>query len=89
MAYFDQAQLSNDGDFYQRVSACAQNEIDLGGVHPTKWAGDHIWSIAAAPGFADAYASAILNGVPEPGRDPSVISDGQILAAVSAEPATT
>lgn len=84
MAYFDQAMLSNDGDFFQRVAACAQNEINLGATHPTKWASDHIWEIAAAPGFADAYATAVLNGVEQPGRDPSVISDEQILAAVVA-----
>jgi hypothetical protein len=84
MAYFDQAMLSNDGDFFQRVAACAQNEIDLGETHPTKWAGDHIWQVAAAPGFADAYATAVLNDVEQPGRDPSVISDNQILAAVVA-----
>lgn len=84
MAYFDQAMLSNDGDFFQRVSACAQNEIDLKGEHPTNWASDHIWAIAAAPGFADAYATAVLNGIEQPGRDPSVISDAQILSAVVA-----
>lgn len=31
-----------------------------------------------------AYESALLNEVPEPGKDPSVITDNQILAAVQA-----
>lgn len=85
MAYFDQAQLSRDGDFAQRIAAAAQLEIeDLGDQHPMDWAAEHQWQVAAAPGFADAYASAVAGGVPNPGRDPSVISDAQILAAMQA-----
>jgi hypothetical protein len=45
--------------------------------------------MAAAPGFADAYASAVAGGVPAPGRDPSVISDAQILSAIQALPPDT
>lgn len=87
MALFDQAQLSNDGDFFQRVAASAQNDVDLAGGLPTRWAADHVWAIAAAPGFAAAYSTAILNGVENPGRDTAVISDAQITAAVAAEAA--
>lgn len=81
---FDQALLSTDGDFFQRVAAGAQNELDLGDTQPTTWAGLHIWAVAAAPGFADAYASAVVSGVENPGRDPAVITDEQITAAVVA-----
>lgn len=84
MAYIDQAALSNDADFQQRIAACAAVEIDLGSTHPLTWAIMHQWEFAAAPGFADAYASAIAAEVPRPGADPSVISDAQILAAVQA-----
>lgn len=87
MAYFDQALLSKDQDFIERVGACAAVEIDMGGtMQPLAWASDHVWEIAAAPGFADAYASAIAANVPNPGRDPAVISDAQILSAVQALP---
>lgn len=82
MAYFDQAALSNDADFQQRIAACAAVEIDLNGLHPLGWASQNQWTIAAAPGFADAYASAVAGDVPRPGADPSVISDAQILSAV-------
>lgn len=86
MAYSDQALLSQDYDFTMRVAACAAVEIELAGEQPTTWAVNHVWIVAAAPGFADAYASAIAGNVERPGNDPSVISDEQILAAVQALP---
>jgi hypothetical protein len=82
MAYFDQATLSRDGDFMLRLAACAAVEITLGDAQPLDWAAEHQWQVAASPGFADAYASAVANGVERPGQDPSVISDAQILSAV-------
>ena len=83
MSYFDQSTLARDGDFNQRIAACVSNELP--DVYPPEWAAAHQWQIAAAPGFADAYASAIAGDVPNPGRDPAVISDAQILSAVQAE----
>lgn len=86
MSYMDQAMLSRDGDFNSRLAACASVEIDLGNQDPISWAFQHQWIIAAAPGFADAYASALAGGIERPGADPSVISDAQILSAVQALP---
>lgn len=83
MGYAEQALLSSDSDFLARTAACAAVEVDR--THqPTQWAKDHIWWIAAAPGFADAYASAVAGGVERPGNDPAVISDAQILSVVQA-----
>lgn len=84
MAYSDQSLLSNDPDFAQRLAACAAVEVDLGDVHPLTWAATNQWFIAAAPGFADKYASALAANVPRPGWNPAVISDGEILSAVQA-----
>jgi hypothetical protein len=86
MAYYDVALLSQDADFSQRVAACYATETtgNPEAAYPMTWAADHQWQIAAAPGFGDAYASAIAGGVPNPGRDPAVIGDDQILAAVQA-----
>lgn len=89
MAYSDQAMLSQDYDFAQRIAACAAVEIELNGEQPMVWASNNQWLIAAAPGFADAYASAVAGGVQRPGNDPSVISDQQILAAVQHLESTT
>lgn len=90
MAYYDQSLLSRDEDFVDRLSAAAAVETDPSdGLPPDQWARNSVWWIAAAPGFADAYASAIAGGVPDPGRDPSVISDAMIHAAVQAYIAQT
>jgi len=87
MAFSDQALLSQDFDFTMRVAACGATEgLPAAGEQPTTWAVNNVWMIAAAPGFADAYASALAAGVPRPGNDPAVISDAQILSAVQALP---
>lgn len=84
MAYSDQALLSVDADFVNRIAACAAVEIDLGDTQPVDWAVRNVWFIAAAPGFADKYASALASGVERPGNDPAVISDADLLSAVQA-----
>jgi len=84
MAFSDQALLSVDVDFINRAAACAAVEIDLTDTQPVQWAVENVWFIAAAPGFADDYASAIAAGVPRPGNDQSVISDDELRAAVQA-----
>ena len=84
MAYSDQALLSADPDFLTRVAACAAVEVELDGQHPLNWSQLNVWTVAAAPGFADAYASALAGDVERPGNDPSVISDAMILSAVQA-----
>lgn len=84
MAYWDQAQLSRDPDFTQRLAAAGAVEVTAAAADPLGWAVEHQWAVAASPGFADAYASAVASGVERPGQDPAVISDAQILAAVQA-----
>lgn len=88
MTYSSLAALANDGDFRQRVSACAaEQEAQAGAnleIHPTAWADQNLWQLAAAPGFADAYQYALDTGIERPGFDPAVITDEQILAAVQA-----
>ena len=82
MAYFDVAQLSGDGDFIDRVTAAYATDHPDTAQDAPAWADTHRWNVAGQPGFGDAYASAIAGGVPNPGRDPAVISDAQILSAV-------
>lgn len=86
MAYADVAALTSDQDFSLRTQACYASEpgSDPTGSSPATWTAEHIWEMAAAPGFGDAYASAVASGVERPGNDPSVISDAQILGAVQA-----
>jgi hypothetical protein len=81
MSYASQAQLSADGDFWNRVAACAAVEVPM--THsPTQWTTEHIWRVAASPGFAEAYEYALANNNERPGNDPSVITDAQIGSAV-------
>jgi hypothetical protein len=83
MAYFDVALLHADPDFLARVTACYAGEtLGTTGEEPNAWTVEHAWDVASAPGFGDAYASAIAGGISDPGRDPAVISDAQILSAV-------
>jgi hypothetical protein len=85
MAYSDQALLSVDADFINRIGASAAVELEpSAGYTPDQWARNNAWWIAASPGFADAYASALAGGVIRPGNDPAVITDGMILASVQA-----
>ena len=85
MAYYDISLLANDADFSQRTQACVATEApNSATMTPAGWWSEHAWDMASQPGFGDAYASAIANEVPNPGRDPSVISDAQILSAVQA-----
>lgn len=76
MSYETQADLSQDGEFRDRVAACAaeqatQADADLAGMQPTGWADAHVWFIAGSPGFGD--------------KTNEEITDGDILAAVQAE----
>lgn len=84
MAYTDIAALQQDSDFAFRVMACYAVETlaEEGAADPGSWQAMHSWDMAAQPGFGDAYASAIVGEVPNPGKDPGVITDGQILGAV-------
>ena len=85
MPYSAQAALSVDPHFYNRVAACAAQEV-LGSTTPDvigpEWATANVWRIAATPGFAEAYQYALDMNVVDPGKDVGVITDTQIQAAV-------
>ena len=86
MAYSDVAALAADPDFRLRTIAAHATETfgDPTKAYSEIWQRDHAWEIAAAPGFGDAYASALAANIERPGNDQSVISDDQILGAVQA-----
>jgi hypothetical protein len=84
MGYFDIAQMSDDADLQGRVRACAAQEIT---TDPYQWTAANMLEVCAAPGWDQAWASALAAGNETPGRDPAVITDGQILSAVQAQAA--
>ena len=82
MTYWDTSRLARDPDFRERVAAAAAS-AGVVDPHPTRWADEHQWQIAAIGELAAAYAYAVETGVPVPGRDESVITDQQITDAVT------
>ena len=88
MSYFSISELHKDDDFRGRIGACAQTEERVPNVSGAveQWVADYAWEIASAPGFGDAYESAVVGGIERPGADPAVITDAMILSAVQAIP---
>jgi len=88
VAYIDLANMTRDPALMSRLSAAAAQEQAGGAVldptDPEPWALDNRWALCAAPGWADAWASAAAAGNPDPGLDPGVITDGMILSQVQA-----
>jgi hypothetical protein len=77
--------MAADVDLTSRCAAAAAQE---GQPDPRNWAADHMLILAASPGWSEAWASAIAAGNEQPGRDGAVITDGMILSAIQAQPAT-
>lgn len=77
-SYLTIAVIANDATFRARCAACAATQQ---APDPKQWVNAHAWELAAQPGFAAAWDSAVANGIEHPAADPAVISDAQILAA--------
>ena len=84
MTYSDQADLSRDTDFRDRIAAVVATQDWRYRGTPLEWAEAEQWHVAAAPGFAAAYSYGVATGVDRPGRDVAVIPDADLLAAVQA-----
>lgn len=80
MSYSTIAMIAADMALQQRMTAAAAQE---GKTRPyPDWVLEFQWDLAATPGWAAAWDSALASGISNPGADPSVITDGMILAAV-------
>ena len=94
MSYTTLTQAASDQALQARTVACVQQEARSNpALSKTAYAekvrtnqaspvGDFQWPVAIAT--ETAYAYAIAQDKPNPGGDPTVISDGDILAAVQA-----
>lgn len=82
--YLTQAAIADDQHMRLRVAQCAAQEgcATDAGIDPDWWTNEwrRVWS--AAPGWSEAWESALAGGVAEPGADPAVITDAQILSQV-------
>lgn len=81
MSYWDISEMSRSTSLINREQAAAAQELP---GDPYEWVQDNALRLAAEPGWADAWASALAAGNPDPGKDPAVITDGMILSAVQA-----
>jgi hypothetical protein len=93
MTYTDIALLSTDPDFVARIAACyAIETLDkIGDVNfqtAETWSQLNAMSMAAQPGLGAAYAYALATNVEDPGKNPAVITDNQILSGVQSILAT-
>ena len=82
MAYIDVHAMTTSGSLHGRLAAAAATEHLAG--DPERWVAEHRYELASAPGWGDAWASAVASDNPDPGADPGVITDGMILSQVQA-----
>lgn len=84
MSYATIAAIRQDPRLRDRVAACVATEP--GDHNPDTWGPEHSWALAATPGWAASWESALITNkdVPgyQPGADEGAITDGAILAAV-------
>jgi len=89
MSYLQQSEIAANWSMTQRVAQCAaEQEIP----DADAWTSTHRREWAAAPGWADAWASAEASHPPDPeadvaydpGADEAVITDQMILSQVQA-----
>ena len=83
MSYNAIAAAAQDADLKRRVAACFAQET-TGPEQPPALAELHMWRIVANGPIADAYSYAVATNVPNPGKDEAVVTDANILDAVTA-----
>lgn len=85
MSYSTIAKMARDGDLHDRFAACvAQENIADNAVG---WVSDNAWQLVTAADAVAAYDYATGAGVSNPGARDDVVTDGMILAAVTARAA--
>ncbi len=93
MSYNTLAAQVIDTDLGARITAAGMTEATIGSGVDTSFGADlraGVASVLAVLNWPvcvatqDQYASALAAGIPNPGRDESVITDADILAAVQA-----
>jgi hypothetical protein len=87
-SYLTISVIAADQNMIDRVTACAaqqQQGRDIG--YPPHWAREHAFDWAASPSWGEKwdYARATHEDPAyQPGADPAVITDGDILATIQA-----
>ena len=94
-SYLSIAAIANDETMHERMTACVTQQQHLGSINinfsntsapynAQSWVETNAYLWAASPDWGAAWDSALAGGNEAPGKDPSVITDGQILSTVQA-----
>lgn len=95
-SYFSISEIANDNFMTERMNAAVTQQDHLGAINLgpyntspynlTAWVHDYRYLWASSPDWGAAWDSALAahpdDPAYEPGKDPAVITDGQILATV-------
>lgn len=86
MSYSDVHAMVMDQKLRGRIASAAASEQQSGAIldenDADNWAHKHRYEMCSAPGWDDAWASAVASDNPSPGDDPGVITDAMILSQV-------
>lgn len=94
-SYLSIAAIANDEFMRERMTACVTQQQHLGSINidlpntavpynAQAWVEFNSYLWASSPDWGAAWDSALASGNEEPGKDPAVITDGQILSTVQA-----
>jgi hypothetical protein len=84
MSYSSINRCNNDQAFIGRLTACCADE---GAPDPYAEVQRLRWIVCSADDIEASYEYALNAGTPDPGGDPTVITDAMILSVVQANPA--
>jgi hypothetical protein len=83
MPYLDTYSMTLNGALRGRLAAAAATE-PTPPADPEGWVNEQRWALCSAPGWDEAWASALAGGVEDPGADAGVITDAMILSQTQA-----
>ena len=92
-SYLSIAAIANDEFMRERMIACVTQQQELGSIiidlpntavpyNAQAWVETNSYVWASSPDWGAAWDSALAGGNEAPGKDPAVITDGQILSTV-------
>lgn len=76
--------LADMGADFRLSRRCVAAAADEGEADPVGWQQQHLWQLVTAPGWVEAWDSALAAGNPDPGAADDVITDPMILTQVQA-----
>lgn len=87
MSYLTISHIKTDTQFLLRCSASVASEVSAGSsdgdtAFTEEWTNLRSWDLAATPGWAAKWESALAGGISNPGENSAVITDGDILSRI-------